>query len=69
MKLLVHLAKLVSQASTPETTRNEIAKLLLQKGKVAQNTVRELPERVRQYNEQLARQAAMANALAQQPQR
>jgi len=63
------LTKLLSQASTPETTRNEIAKLLLQKGNVAQNTVRELPERVRQYNEQLARQAAMANALAQQPQR
>lgn len=63
------LTKLLSQASTPETTRNEIAKLLLQKGNVAQNTVRELPERVRQYNEQLARQAAMANAIAQQPQR
>jgi hypothetical protein len=63
------LTKLLSQASTPEATRNEIAKLLLQKGNVAQNTVRELPERVRQYNEQLARQAAMANALAQQPQR
>jgi hypothetical protein len=63
------MAKLVSQASTPESTRNEIAKLLLQKGKVAQNTVRELPELVRLYNEQLARQAAMANAIAQQPQR
>jgi hypothetical protein len=63
------MAKLVSQASTPETTRNEIAKLLLQKGKVAQNTVRELPELVRLYNENLARQAAMANAIAQQPQR
>jgi hypothetical protein len=63
------MAKLVSQASTPESTRNEIAKLLLQKGKVAQNTVRELPELVRLYNENLARQAAMANAIAQQPQR
>lgn len=63
------LTKLLSQASTPETTRNEIAKLLLQKGKVAQNTVRELPELVRLYNENLARQAAMANAIAQQPQR
>jgi len=63
------MAKLVSQASTPETTRNEIAKLLLQKGNVAKNTVRELPELVRLYNENLARQAAMANAIAQQPQR
>lgn len=63
------LTKLLSQASTPETTRNEIAKLLLQKGNVAQNTVRELPELVRLYNEKLARQAAMANAIAQQPQR
>ena len=63
------LTKLLSQASTPETTRNEIAKLLLQKGNVAQNTVRELPELVRLYNENLARQAAMANAIAQQPQR
>ena len=63
------LTKLLSQASTPETTRNEIAKLLLQKGNVAQNTVRELPERVRQYNEQLAKQAAMANAISQQQNR
>jgi len=63
------LTKLLSQASTPESTRNEIAKLLLQKGNVAQNTVRELPELVRLYNEKLARQAAMANAIAQQPQR
>jgi hypothetical protein len=63
------MAKLVSQASTPETTRNEIAKLLLQKGNVAQNTIRELPERVRQYNEQLAKQAAMANAISQQQNR
>jgi len=63
------LTKLLSQASTPETTRNEIAKLLLQKGNVAQNTVRELPELVRLYNEKLARRAAMANAIAQQPQR
>ena len=63
------LEKLFSKASTPETTRNEIAKLLLQKGPFAQKTIRELPEQVRQYNEQLARQAAMANAIAQQPQR
>ena len=63
------LTKLISQASTPEATRNEMAKLLLQKGPFAQKTIRELPEQVRQYNEQLARQAAMANAIAQQPQR
>jgi len=63
------LTRLLNQASTPETTRNEIAKLLLQKGNVAQNTVRELPERVRQYNEQLAKQAAMANAISQQQNR
>jgi hypothetical protein len=63
------LTRLISQASTPETTRNEMAKLLLQQGPMALRTVRQLPEQVRQYNEQLAKQAAMANAISQQQNR
>ena len=55
--------------STPEQTRNEMAKLLLQKGPFAMRTLRELPETVRQFNEAQAKQAALANVLAQQPNR
>ena len=55
--------------STPEQTRNEMAKLLLQKGPFAMRTLRELPETVRRFNEAQAKQAALANVLAQQPNR
>jgi hypothetical protein len=55
--------------ATPEQTRNEMAKLLLQKGPFAMRTLRELPETVRQFNEAQAKQAALANVLAQQPNR
>ena len=55
--------------STPEQTRNEMAKLLLQKGPFAMRTLKELPETVRQFNEAQAKQAALANVLAQQPNR
>ena len=55
--------------STPEQTRNEMAKLLLQKGPFAMRTLRELPETVRKFNEAQAKQAALANVLAQQPNR
>ena len=55
--------------ATPEQTRNEMAKLLLQKGPFAMRTLRELPETVKQFNEAQAKQAALANVLAQQPNR
>jgi hypothetical protein len=55
--------------STPEQTRNEMAKLLLEKGPFAMRTLRDLPETVRKFNEAQARQAALANVLAQQPNR
>ena len=55
--------------STPEQTRNEMAKLLLQKGPFAMRTLRDLPETVRKFNEAQAKQAALANVLAQQPNR
>ena len=55
--------------NTPEQTRNEMAKLLLQKGPFAMRTLKELPETVRQFNEAQAKQAALANVLAQQPNR
>ena len=55
--------------STPEQTRNEMAKLLLEKGPFAMRTLRELPLAVKQFNEAQARQAALANVLAQQPNR
>ena len=55
--------------NTPEQTRNEMAKLLLQKGPFAMRTLRELPETVRKFNEAQAKQAALANVLAQQPNR
>ena len=62
-------AKLLNRASTPETTRNELAKLLLQQGPLATRTIQQLPAQIKAYNEKLAQQAAIANALAQQPQR
>ena len=55
--------------STPEQTRNEMAKLLLEKGPFAMRTLRELPETVKRFNEAQAKQAALANVLAQQPNR
>ena len=55
--------------STPEQTRNEMAKLLLEKGPFAMRTLRELPLAVKQFNEAQARNAALANVLAQQPNR
>jgi len=55
--------------STPEQTRNEMAKLLLEKGPFAMRTLRDLPETVRKFNEAQAKQAALANVLAQQPNR
>jgi hypothetical protein len=55
--------------NTPEQTRNEMAKLLLQKGPFAMRTLRELPETVKRFNEAQAKQAALANVLAQQPNR
>jgi hypothetical protein len=55
--------------NTPEQTRNEMAKLLLEKGPFAMRTLRELPETVRRFNEAQAKQAVLANVLAQQPNR
>lgn len=55
--------------TTPEQTRNEMAKLLLEKGPFAMRTLRDLPETVRKFNEAQAKQAALANVLAQQPNR
>ena len=55
--------------NTPEQTRNEMAKLLLEKGPFAMRTLKELPETVRRFNEAQAKQAALANVLAQQPNR
>ena len=63
------LSKMITKASTPEATRNELAKLLLQQGPTASRTIQQLPAQVRAYNEKLANQAALANALAQQQQR
>jgi len=63
------LSKMITKASTPEATRNELAKLLLQQGPMATRTIQQLPAQVRAYNEKLANQAALANALAQQQQR
>jgi hypothetical protein len=63
------LSKMITKASTPEATRNELAKLLLQQGPMATRTIQQLPAQIRAYNEKLANQAALANALAQQQQR
>jgi hypothetical protein len=54
---------------TPEQTRNEMAKLLMQQGPAAMRTLRDLPLAVKQFNEAQARNAALANTLAQQPNR
>jgi hypothetical protein len=58
--------KLINKASTPEATRNELARLLLQQGPAAQRTIRELPADIEFINKQMAKNAALANALAQQ---
>ena len=67
--LLTSVMNIGKKISTPEQTRNEMAKLLLQKGPFAMRTLRELPETVRKFNEAQAKQAALANVLAQQPNR
>jgi hypothetical protein len=58
-----------NKVKMPEQTRNELAKLLLQKGPEARQTIAELPTIVKQYNEEQLRKALLANALAQQPNR
>ena len=63
------IAKMWNQAKTPEETRNELAKLLLQQGPAAVRTVRELPAMVKQYNEAELKKALLASTLAQQPNR
>jgi hypothetical protein len=63
------ILNLGKKISTPEQTRNEMAKLLLEKGPFAMRTLRELPETVKRFNEAQAKQAALANVLAQQPNR
>ena len=60
--------KLINKASTPEATRNELARLLLQKGPEAQKTIQMLPADIEFINKQMAKNAALANALAQQSQ-
>ena len=67
--LLSTIMNLGKKISTPEQTRNEMAKLLMQQGPAAMRTLRELPLAVKQFNEAQARQAALANTLAQQPNR
>jgi len=67
--LLNSVMNIGKKISTPEQTRNEMAKLLLEKGPFAMRTLRDLPETVRKFNEAQARQAALANVLAQQPNR
>jgi len=63
------IMNLTKKISTPEQTRNEMAKLLMQQGPGAMRTLRELPLAVKQFNEAQARNAALANTLAQQPNR
>jgi len=67
--LLNSVMNIGKKISTPEQTRNEMAKLLLEKGPFAMRTLRELPLAVKQFNEAQARNAALANTLAQQPNR
>ena len=67
--LLTSVMNIGKKISTPEQTRNEMAKLLLEKGPFAMRTLRELPLAVKQFNEAQARNAALANTLAQQPNR
>ena len=63
------IPKIWNQVQTPEVTRNALAELLLQRGPEAQKTLRDLPEFMRKFNEAQARNAALTNALAQQPTR
>jgi hypothetical protein len=63
------IPKIWNQVQTPEVTRNALADLLLQRGPEAQKTLRDLPEFMRKFNEAQARNAALTNALAQQPAR
>lgn len=63
------IPKIWNQVKTSEAMRNTLADLLLQRGPQAQKTLRELPEFMRQFNEAQARNAALTNALAQQPAR
>lgn len=63
------IPKIWNQAKTPEATRDALAKLLLQRGPEAQQTLRNLPNFMQQYNAAQARNSALANALAQQPTR
>jgi hypothetical protein len=63
------IMNLSKKISTPEQTRNEMAKLLMQQGPSAMRTLRDLPLAVKQFNEAQARNAALANTLAQQPNR
>ena len=67
--LINTVMNLGKKISTPEQTRNEMAKLLMQQGPSAMRTLRELPLAVKQFNEAQARNAALANTLAQQPNR
>jgi len=67
--LINTIMNLGKKISTPEQTRNEMAKLLMQQGPSAMRTLRDLPLAVKQFNEAQARNAALANTLAQQPNR
>ena len=61
------IPKIWNQVKTSEAMRNTLADLLLQRGPEAQKTLRDLPEFMRKFNEAQARNAALTNALAQQP--
>jgi hypothetical protein len=67
--LINTVMNLGKKISTPEQTRNEMAKLLMQQGPAAMRTLQDLPLAVKQFNEAQARNAALANTLAQQPNR
>ena len=69
MQVMGAIPKIWNQVKTPEATRNALAELLLQRGPEAQKTLRDLPEFMRKFNEAQARNAALTNALAQQPAR
>jgi hypothetical protein len=62
------MGRLFSKTMTPEATRNELARLLLQKGPAAQKIIQELPADIKFINEKMVKNAALANALAQQSQ-
>jgi hypothetical protein len=67
--LLNTFMNLEKKISTPEQTRNEMAKLLMQQGPSAARTLQELPITLKQFREAQARQAVLANTMAQQPNR